>query len=475
MWAADFADWLSTNLQNIYETSPMVKGTVDAFVSLAIGFGNLACRVRASPLPAANFIRRTTYAVANRAIVIAAACIAIRVAHRIAAPDGLVSWAVQTTGDMFIFAQQSLFVLELAVIGIGVQRDLSQRLRRPCEDEHDPLQQTMVRLCAPLVVSGIGCVMFWPSLFRGIALGCQIHDTALATRGFCARHRTARWVHDGMAYIAVGITMDIAVRACVPPVLAGAAVCLCAVLVTAVATCQPLVLVEMAECDKRPALQLPYMLSYQLVERARRAFTAGAFAPDLEKKTPVATTLLRVYRVFQHPLFQCVLPLELARPELHYLMAEIITPKSLEKALGAVSALLRASNSRLQANTTLYLPYVASLATGHSDPVIVLIQQILRDPANLATVQVLQEQLARRLGEARADSPPTLQQWADLGITVEQMARWDLNATLGQTAWINVDEPWRDDMGSLCLVDAADVPAVKSSDSIWMEVLSGSM
>ena len=473
MWAAGLADWLSSNLQNAYAQSPMIKGTVDAFVSLAIGFGNLACRVRASPLPATNFIRRTTYAVANRAAAIAAACIAVRVAHRVA--DGSTGWAVQTAGDMFIFAQQSLFVLELAVIGIGVQRDLSQRLRRPCEDEHDPLQQTMVRLCAPIVVSGIGCVMFWPSLFRGIALGCQIHDTALATRGFCARHRTARWVHDGTAYIAIGIAMDMAVRACVPPVLAGAAVCLCTVLVTAVATCQPLVLVEMAECDKRPALQLPYMLSYQLVERARRAFAAGAFSPDLGKKTPVATTLLRAYRVFQHPLFQCVLPLELARPELHYLMAEIITPRSLEKALGAVGALLRASNSRLQANTTLYLPYVASLATGHSDPVIALIQQILRDPANLATVQALQEHLARRLGEVRADSPPTLQQWTELGITVEQMAKWDLNATLGQTAWVSVDEPWRDDMGSLCLVDAADVPAARSGDSIWMEVLSGSI
>jgi hypothetical protein len=370
-------------------------------------------------------------------------------------------------------------VVELAVIGIGVQRDLSRNLKRPCKDAHDPLQQTIVRLCAPMVVSGVGYIMPFPTVFRGIALGCQIHDTALTTRGFCTKHRTARWVHDGVAYIVIGICMDAVIRTYAPEVLAGATVYLAAIGVCAVATCQPLKLVE-PNPENNNGLQLPYMISYQLVERLRRAFVAGAFAPNLWKRTPMATTILRVYRVFQHPVTQCFLPMEIARPELHYLMAEIITPKSLSKALKAINGILKATNSRLCSNTTLYLPYVASLATGQPDPVISLIQQIIRDPSNVATVHTLKRHLAKRYSDARADSPPTFQEWNELGVTGTQVTQWNLNAVLSNSTWVDLDdqrrEPWEDEMGSLCFVDVSeeDIP-IREDDSMWIEVLSNSI
>lgn len=472
-WAARIAEAAYRGLEQAYNEMPLVQGTIDAFTCLCVGVGNLTCRLRADPTPARELLRKTLYAVINRATIIAGLKIMCIVAPYTLKEHAAVAEAVQTGLSTFIYVQQALFILELSVIGMGVQRDIGKRLRRPCENTQDPLKQVVVRLVAPFVVSCAGAVLPFPSLFRGISIGCQVHDTALSTRGFCSVHRTRKWHYDGLAYICIGIAVDSITRMYIMDELADATVYFLTIIACAVATCQPLKKIEGSTFTCRP-LAMPYMFSYQIVERLRRAFVGGVFAPNLGRRTPLATTMLRVYRVFLNPITQMIIPLHIARPELHYLFAEYVTAEHLQTALAAVHDVIAASQSRIKTGTTLYLPNVASAATGLPKPVIALLQQIIADEKNVQTLHTIKEHLAVRLSDVKEETPLTFDQWAELGVSNEMVNRLALNAQLCESVWLTVAEtPWNE---SLCLVDTrSEGESEPEASGVWVDVLSSTI
>lgn len=357
--------------------------------------------------------------------------------------------------DWILLVQHALLLLDLTIVSIAVQRDLERGA--VCNDGTSPLDQTVVRMCTPTIVAIVGRVTPLPWLFRGVSLGCQIHDTALSTRGMCTRHRTARWVQDGPAYIVMGMVVDGLVRAHAPRAYDEACVYLASMIVCAVATCQPIEIVESPATLTwvEMGLRAPYRLSYQLLERSRRAFAAGVFAPDIEQSTPVATTLLRLHAMLHHPGVQWILPVELAQPQIHYLMAELVSAEALEDALRQVSELIKTSKTTLKRGAAMYLP---SKIVGVPSGLLHIIRQILSDPNNMNAVRDVQQQLARRLSDARQTKPLTFSEWRLLGIDPTDVALWDLDASLSESTWVDlIKHPMAEEESSWCEIGPEDV------------------
>lgn len=449
-----------TGATRVWRASAVVRHTAAAALRLVAGCGELATRAQREPSPLIEFGRRVLWSTLHRLPWIAAS----EALKRQAVGDG-----DHLLFDAVVFAQNLLWVLDLTVIELKLQRDLRKAHCAPPPD--DPLFRTVVHVAAPVLTDALAA--FLPhgpaTLMRGVALGCQMHDTAFETRGVGIDNRAVAWLRDGAAYVLVGVALDFGVRRAVPEFVAPPAVCLACVALTAAAACQPLgTPMAIAEQPGPVAARIivaPYALAHQVVERLRRALVAGVFAPSLDQRVPPATALLRLYRVLQSPAVQWALPAELVRPELHYLVAELFTPETLGEVLKHIGLVIGVSSNPIKRNAVVLVSAkTLGKITGLPEAVVGMLQQILIDPENLQTLREAQRSLANRLAEAHAGRPLTFEQWARLGLSAKDVMRWNLNTSLSETTWVKMAPPEESTvMQEVWVNDGLDASA-------WLEV-----
>jgi hypothetical protein len=447
-FVAALSDGLADYARQCYRAYPLVRGTVQAVSDLCTGVGILARRVRKEPTIAIDFGRRSCFSVLYRSGYVALLSTAQLLNNAVLQPVIIPSlcyyphYAIDRVIHQLLLVQYSLFLLEITVIGIVTQREVGREYDRRCPGTRDTLQTTLVRIVTPMLITAVGSLVPLPSLrqiFTGVGLGCQIHDGALATRGVCVYHRVRSWSHEGLFYICVGILLERTL---------GPSNQFVAIVITAAATMQPLSLKpELDDICQDDAcavpysiLHTPYNFSRQVIERLRRAYVAGAFAPNLTRRVPAATTLLKIYRLSQLPAVQWLLPAELTRPELHYLMADVITDRHLRDALRAVDQILRTAVNRLRHDTMIYLPRVVTIVSGLPPFVVQLIRQILMDQDNIATVHQLQQYLARRYNAVALSRKQPLfsKEWSKLGISPGTARSWGLAVADMQSVWVEL-------------------------------------
>lgn len=465
-FVVDISNGIASCARRCHATSPLMRGTIQAAIDLCTGVGILSSRLRKAPSIAVDFARRSCFSGLYRGGFVAAlwAAQAINgVMLRPATDDSCLYYpyhAVDQTLQRLLLLQYGLFILDVTVIGIVAQREVGSEYNRRCPGTRDTLQTTLVRVITPILVTAASSqlpVPFLRHLVRSVGTGCQLHDAALSTRGVCVHHRVRSWGHEGLFYIALGVLLE--------SLPLGPANMFVAVIVTAAATMQPLALKPelQGECLARHVpyslLHTPYNFSRQIVERLRRAFAAGAFAPCLNRQVPAATTLLKVYRLSQTPCVRWLVPTELSRPELHHLMAEVINDGHMRDALRAVDRILRTSTSRAGRNAAVYLPGLASAVSGVPPFVVALIRQILMDTTNVETMHQLQEYLARRYNAMALSrrQPLPSEEWVALGIAPGTARSWGLTVADMHSVWVEVGpEPIEFEEGCLT-VDRSEV------------------
>lgn len=413
-------------LETIYNTYTLARGLVDGTVGLIKGAGNLVTAAQARTYAVAKFVDQLCYITAWWVPL-------ITLCHY---TQSILPWPLDTVAWTGETVSCWMFVLELTVVSLSLQRSLKCALRPVCRAEFTGtnLKTIVSQWTTPVLISALGsrvpCVWL-ATMARGWALGCQIHDGALSARGICEAHRAWSWDREALVYIAVGIAIDVQARQWVPVFLVIPLVYLLTFSVTLVATFRPTGVMPEHSHVPVPAhrcLHLPYGMAFQLVERLRRAANGGAFAPSLDRRTPLATTILRIYTVFSHPIVQFILPSDLARPELGFIMGDLIRPKHLADALKMCGALIAASESNMQRNITIYLPALAKLMTGLPQHVIAIIKQILADPRNISIVHALRRDLARRYSDLneRERIIMSASDWRALFVSEAQAIEWGL-------------------------------------------------
>lgn len=462
MWSAWATEHLMDGAARMWRASAIIRHTTAAGLRLVTGCGALATRAHHEPSPLIECGRRVLWSTLHRLpwIVVSEA-----LKRQTLSADHV---HVTVVFDAVVFLQNLLWVLDLTVIELKLQRDLRKAHCAPPPD--DPLFRTVVHVAAPVLTDALAAVLPGPpaAMMRGVALGCQIHDTAFETRGVGINNRADAWMRDGVAYVLVGVALDVGVRHTVPEFVAPAAVCLACVALTAAAACQPLG--EPMAIAERPTpfaariIAAPYLLAHQVIERLRRALLAGVFAPSLNQRVPPATALLRIYRALQTPAVQWVLPTELVRPELHYLVAELITPETLGEVLKHIGLVLDVSSNPIKRNAVVGLgARTLGKITGLPEPVVDMLQQVLVDPENIDTLRHAQRSLASRMSEAHVDRPLTFEQWAKLGVDAKDVMRWNLDAALSGTTWVKMVPPEQSTAVHEVWVDDLDASA-------WLEV-----
>lgn len=421
------ADWL----ERWSKEGTVLHATFDAASRLAMGIGTLATTLRSRPSIVKTVARKVLYSVVTRGIPIAV----LLVGKQAVPEDG---WADKTI-DGALWTQGALATLDVVLIGVWIQRDLGERVTPRCHNVDNALQQTITHLVTPTALGAVSLLLYGPAAWaalpvQGVALGCQIHDAALATRGLCPKHRLARWARDGPMYIMIGVAVAAAGERS-PWMLSGVITQgLCNVL-SAAATCQPI-----PKCAGSDAwVNLPYGMSHQLIERARRVAVSGALAPSLTTKTPIAVVVLRAYTRMQW--VRRMLPMGLIQPEIHYMIGELITADLVEETLESIHALLSASNSPLKRLSTKRFPVMTAMLTGMPESTVAAVGTVVSDRASIGAIRDIQRQLARRLSEIRADRPLSFAEWDRLGIRPDAIAKWDLNAALSDSTWVDVSEP----------------------------------
>lgn len=413
--------------------NPVLHSAFDAAAMLAVGMGSLAKTLQNRTSIVKTVVTKLIYSIITRGVPIV-----ILLAAQTTVPED--SYTYKSL-DGALWIQGALVTLDMTLIGVWVQRDLGERTALACHQElcrvDDAIQQTITRLITPTLVGAMSIAM--PMILQipmqGVALGCQIHDTALASRGMCSTHRLARWSKDGITYMVLGMTVAM-VGTQVWWVISGAAVQgICNVL-SAAATIQPM---QITTPLNNSWVEWPYGLAHQCIERTKRILLSGAFSPSLTQKTPIAVVLLRIYTNFQHiRRYLKILPMGLVQPEIHYMLGELITVHHLEDALSGIRELLAASKSPLKRLSTQRLPVMTAILTGMPKSAVTAVGTVLSDQTSIAAVVDIQRQLARRLSEVRADNPLSFAEWDQLGIRPDAIARWDLNAALTDSAWVNV-------------------------------------
>lgn len=430
-------------MDSIYNKYTLARGLVDGTVGLIKGAGNLVTVAQARTYAVAKFVDQLCYITAWWVPMIAACYYS----------QAILPWPLDSAAWLGENVSCWMFVLELTVVSLSLQRSLKCALRPVCRAEFTGtnLKTIVSQWTTPVLISALGsrvpCVWL-ATMARGWALGCQIHDGALSARGICNSHRAWSWDREALVYIVIGIAIDVQARHWAPAFLVIPLVYLLSFAVTLVATFRPTGAMPDHSNVPAPAhrcLHLPYGMAFQLVERLRRATAGGAFAPSLERRTPLATTILRIYTVFSHPMVQFVLPSDLARPELGFIMGDLVRPKHLAQALKMCGALVAASESNMQRNITIYLPALAKLMTGLPQHVIAIIKQILADPRNISIVHALRRDLAQRYSnlQERERVIMTAADWRALFVSEAQAIEWGLviNGLLVDAAdheWVTV-------------------------------------
>lgn len=417
----------------------LLRDSATVLAELAVGVGNFGQRLRHHPEIARGLVRRTLFSAAVRLPVIAACVAAQRYG---CGGGGLDRPHLHGVLEAVVVTEQILAVIDVTVVAVTLQRDLGDGVTRHCPEypvDTALVQQTLTRLAAPMVVGGVA--WFTPSypmtctLLRGCALGCQVHDAAMATRGVCPKHRTERWCRDGTVMVGLGVAIEASSQqlpACVAPVAAQ----YLATLATGVVTCQPLVRHRRGRGVDRPWLRMPYAATHQLVERLRRLVVGGVLAPDLERRTSLAVTALRAWSAVNR--LGWLLPVEMARPELHYLLAELVTPDALRTALEGMRDLLAAASSPLKRRATRRIPVLSALVSGLPEPVVRAVGDVAADPTGVRAAHAIQRHLAKRLSAASRGKPLTFAEWEAMGIAPGDVAAWDLDAALSETTWVKV-------------------------------------
>jgi len=433
----------------------VLMDTLDAAADAAQGLANLTARFKCRPASLRGLLRRTLFSAMVRLPVIAAATMA---SHLAVGDDPGVAPVLAAVLDGVVMVEQVLGVLDITVIAIALQRDLGERVTPHCQRPTDPLQQTISRVVAPLIVGGLATVAPAPWLFRGAALGCQMHDAALTTRGVCATHRAERWARDGVAMIMLGVAIDLTVQHHLPAAVAPQAAQYLATLGCAVVTCQPLL---RRPARPRWALQAPYAAGNQLVERLRRMVVGGVLAPDLSRRSSIAVGALKAWARLGR--LGWLLPVELAQPELHYLLAELVDAQALELALGGMKDLLAAATDPIARRATRRIPVLAALVSGLPETVVRAVGDVAADPTGVAAAAEVQRHLARRLSDLQRARPLTFAQWEALGISAANVAAWDLDASLSESGWVRVGDSNNDGDGGSVTLDSTWVEAGASA------------
>lgn len=442
--AAYFADqgtrWLWSRDNSL---RALIADAGSALVDVCAGLSNFAATLRNKPAILKGLVRRTLFSAAVRLPVVVVAAAA---QHHAAAQNH--PWLADLLGAV-VAAEQVLGIVDITVISIALQRDLRDSVT--CRNPESPIdttlvQQSVTRIVAPVIVgSAAWLTPSCPTLclaLRGCALGCQIHDAAMATRGVTPERRTERWCRDGVVMIAAGVAIDALSQTLPLPVAPQAAQYLAAV-ACGVVTCQPLGRHRDSappNAELRWPLRAPYAATHQLVERLRRMVAAGVFAPNLERRTSLAVTALRLWAAVNR--LGWLLPVELARPEMHYLMAELVSSDGLQAALEGVRDLIEAVKDPVTRRATRQAPALSAFVSGLPQAVVKAVSDIADDPVGLDAALSIQEHLARRLSAARSQcrrKPLTFKEWESLGVAPGSVAAWDLDAALSETTWFRVD------------------------------------
>lgn len=433
---------MSRYILSWYKSNTLFRGTVNATASLVKGAGNLVTMVQARTESLAKFVDQTLYVVCWWVPIISALHV---LQQNLIYPINYVAWFGENV-------ECCIFALELTVVCLTLQRSLKASLRPACPAEFTGtnLKMLVTQWTTPVLISVIGSrIPIYPlaSALRGWGIGCQIHDGALTARGVCQCHREWSWDREALVFIMIGVYVDQQARAITPDYLAVPMVYFLTFIMTLIATFRPIE--AMPHHTAIPPIQnrilhIPYGLSYQIIERLRRAFKGGVFSPRLDHRTPLATTLLKIFKVYQNPWVQYVLPTDINHPEIGYVMSDLVNETHIQQALKLCGGLLATSRSDLRRTISVYVPYLARMMSGLSKHTMTIVSQILADVANVEVVKTMQRNLAERysLLQMKNHNSMDFADWGAVFIKPDQVRCWGLTVR-EQEIMVNVpDQDW---------------------------------